>query len=402
MPRLVIATLAVMLGLASLIPLAGVLGGNNPSASHAPSGGLVQTIANWFGAATMTESAAPRVPASQAAARPAGWPVYSKAGHDITPLPEAKIQELALSLTPEQRRILLNAGTEPAFCGDLLDNPEHGTYCCRLCGLPLFNSRHKFDSGTGWPSFDRSVDPDHVRYKQDRSHGMVRNEILCARCNGHLGHVFSDGPRQTTGQRYCLNSASMQFVPENAEMPDRSRPVETATAYFAGGCFWGVEHYFEHKVPGVLDVVSGYQNGHTENPTYKQVCTGTTGHAESVRITYDPARVSFRELLEVFFWIHDPTQLNRQGPDVGTQYRSAVFAADEAQLDEARRYVKFLTENDTRFQSRPIVTQIEMAERFWEAEDYHQDYSARHNKACYIPEWRGVEPPAILTNAGVR
>jgi peptide methionine sulfoxide reductase msrA/msrB len=327
--------------------------------------------------------------------------MYSKSGYDITPLPRARVLELAASLTPEQRRILLNAGTEPPFCGDLLDNPKHGTYCCRLCSLPLFNSRHKFDSGTGWPSFDRSIDPDHVRYKTDRAHGMVRTEILCARCDGHLGHVFDDGPTGTR-RRYCLNSASMAFIEEDEPMPEASRPVQTATAYFAGGCFWGVEHFFEHNVPGVLEAISGYQNGHTDNPTYKQVCTGTTGHAESVKVVFDPARVSYRDLLEVFFWIHDPTQLNRQGPDVGTQYRSAVFAADEAQLEEARRYVKLLAENDPRFQSRPIVTQVEMAQRFWEAEDYHQDYSARNNKACYIPQWTGAEPPAILTKAGAR
>ena len=118
--------------------------------------------------------------------------------------------DLAQGLDPEERRILLHHGTEPAFCGTLLGNKRQGTYVCRLCGLPLFTSQAKFESGSGWPSFHQPVDRAHIAYLEDQSHGMVRTEIRCARCGGHLGHVFPDGPRPT-GLRYCLNSASLRF-----------------------------------------------------------------------------------------------------------------------------------------------------------------------------------------------
>ena len=309
-------------------------------------------------------------------------PRYSSSGFDVTPLSGEAIDELAQNLSDEERRVLLNDGTEPAFCGTLLDNALDGTYACKLCGLPLFASDSKFDSGTGWPSFDRAIDAEHVVYKSDRSLWMERTEIECARCTGHLGHVFSDGPTGT-GQRYCLNSASLDFFEKGSELPMRSMPITTETAYFAGGCFWGVEHYFQ-KQPGVIDVVSGYQGGHVEDPTYRQVCTGTTGHTESVRVVYDPARITYRELLDVFFVVHDPRQLNRQGPDIGTQYRSAIFAADAAQLSIAQDFVKQAA-NDPKFKGRPIVTEVNEYATFYEAEDYHQDYNARTGRACFLP-----------------
>ena len=308
-------------------------------------------------------------------------PRYSKSGYDITPLPKERVEELAKKLDPEAYRITQKAGTEPAFCGNLLDNKKDGVYCCVVCGLPLFSSEHKFNSGTGWPSFYREVDPEHVGRVKDTSYGMVRMEIDCARCGAHLGHVFDDGP-QPTGQRHCLNSASLKFYEKGSEMPAESKPIELQTAYFAGGCFWGVEHYFQ-KGPGVVDAVSGYMNGHTENPTYKDVCNHDTGHAEAVKVVFDPKRITYRRLLEAFFVMHDPTQLNRQGPDEGDQYRSGIFTTSAEQQREAEAFVKEQQATD-KFKGRKIVTVIEPAKKFYAAEEYHQDYVVKTGRACHV------------------
>lgn len=306
---------------------------------------------------------------------------YSKSGYDVTPLPPERVAELAAKLSPEAHQITQKSGTEKPFCGGLLDNKKEGTYTCVVCGLPLFSSEHKFNSGTGWPSFYREFDPDHVSRHSDRSHGMVRTEINCARCNAHLGHVFDDGPAPT-GERHCLNSASLNFVEKGDELPLESRPIETQVAYFAGGCFWGIEHYFQQG-PGVIDAVSGYMQGRVADPTYKQVSYEDTGHAETVKVVYDPKRISYRRLLEAFFEMHDPTQLNRQGPDAGTQYRSGIWYVDEDQKRAAEGFVAEL-QASTAFEGRKIVTAIEKAETFFPAEEYHQDYIERTGRACHV------------------
>lgn len=309
--------------------------------------------------------------------------MYSKSGYDITPLDAKRVKELAATLSPEERKILLDKGTERPFCGLLLNNKEAGLYACRLCGLPLFRSDAKFDSGTGWPSFFRPIDPAHIRQERDTSHGMVRTETLCARCGAHLGHVFDDGPPPTR-LRFCMNSGALRFYADGAELPPETRPAAAETAYFAGGCFWGIEDRFQ-QVPGVIDAASGYQGGTTTRPTYEQVCSGATGHAETVRVTFDPKRVTYRELLERFFRFHDPTQLNRQGPDWGPQYRSAIFAANDEQLKLAKAYIAELSRSD-RFRGRKIVTTVQPAGPFYEAEAYHQDYHVRHGGSCPLPE----------------
>jgi len=306
--------------------------------------------------------------------------MYSRAGYDVTPLTEEVKKPLLEVLDEETLRVTQNAGTERPFCGTLLDNKKNGFYACVVCGLPLFSSEHKFTSGTGWPSFFSPFAEGHVATKVDNSHGMDRVEILCARCESHLGHEFPDGPKPT-GKRFCLNSVSLHFYEEGDKLPANSTPVATETAYFAGGCFWGIEHYFQ-KGEGVINVESGYMQGNTENPTYEDICLKETGHAESTKVTFDPTVISYETLLQAFFTMHDPTQVNRQGPDKGTQYRSGIWTTSKQQLQSAKAYAQELS--DSGAVTRPIATEIEPAKTFYIAEDIHQDYIENTGRACHV------------------
>jgi peptide methionine sulfoxide reductase msrA/msrB len=254
------------------------------------------------------------------------------------------------------------AGTERPFSGKYNDHYKEGIYHCAACGMPLFPSDKKYDHGTGWPSFTDTNEKDNVTYHNDFSHSMKRIEVRCATCGSHLGHVFNDGPPPSY-QHFCINSVALDFRPES------TTTKEVAT--FAAGCFWGVEDKFS-KMEGVVHTAVGFTGGTVKDPSYPQVCQGNTGHAEAVHILFDPGIVSYTELLEAFFSMHDPTQLNRQGPDVGSQYRSAIFYHTDEQKKEAENMIQRL-ENSDRFQSK-IVTQVKPASEFYKAEEYHQKF----------------------------
>ena len=308
-------------------------------------------------------------------------------GPVLLPTLELSDSEWRARLSPEQYRILRSQGTERPFCGTLLDNKQQGVYTCAGCGLPLFSSSAKFNSGTGWPSFFQPIAEENVSQREDDSHGMIRVEINCARCDGHLGHVFPDGPPPTR-LRFCLNSESLKFTPSD-QLASLAEPTgdtaqatgNSATAVFAGGCFWCTEAAFE-QLKGVSDVTSGYAGGTKETANYRAVCNSDTGHAEVIRVTYDPTKISYDQLLDVFFDAHDPTLLNRQGNDVGTQYRSAIFYADEQQKQAAQAKIGELTERKAF--PRPIVTKLEPLTAFYPAEDYHQDYARLNPDQPYI------------------
>ncbi|MBI4911990.1 MAG: bifunctional methionine sulfoxide reductase B/A protein [Acidobacteria bacterium] len=298
--------------------------------------------------------------------------------------------ELAAKLTPMQFHVTQESGTEPPFQNAFWDNHREGLYVDVVSGEPLFSSKDKFDSGCGWPSFTRPLEGSQVVEKRDTTHGMIRTEVRSQAADSHLGHVFDDGPRDQGGLRYCINSASLRFIPvEDLEkegygkhLPLFGRPApqpKEALATLAGGCFWGMQDLLR-KQPGVLRTEVGYTGGKVKHATYKN----HEGHAEAVRIWFDPSRTSYEAILRFFFRMHDPTTLNRQGNDLGSSYRSAIFFHGEEQRRTAEK-VKAEVDASGKW-PRPLVTEITAAGDWWTAEDYHQDYLVK-NPGGYTCHW---------------
>ncbi|WNM20404.1 bifunctional methionine sulfoxide reductase B/A protein [Flavobacterium capsici] len=287
-------------------------------------------------------------------------------------------------LPPNLYAVAREADTERAFTGTMWNDETKGTYYCSVCGYKLFESNQKFTSSCGWPSFFEQDNKESIIFKPDNSYGMRRTEALCGRCNSHLGHLFDDGP-EPTGKRYCMNAVSLDFVPykvsttNNSNLDSSDSEQAKQKIVLAGGCFWCVEAVYEN-LQGVEKVVSGYAGGNAINPSYEEVCSGRTGAAEVVEITYDKTKTNLDEIFQVFFTVHDPTTLNRQGADVGTQYRSAIFYKNAEEKKAAESIIKEL--NEKVFDGK-IVTSIEKLDEFYPAESYHQNYYAQNQNKPY-------------------
>ncbi|MBG0858951.1 MAG: bifunctional methionine sulfoxide reductase B/A protein [Bacteroidales bacterium] len=271
-------------------------------------------------------------------------------------------------LSRTESAVIEKKGTEIPFTGKYTSFKGEGTYICKKCGAALYHSTDKFESDCGWPSFDAEIKGAVDRYPDPDG---MRTEIVCHSCRAHLGHVFTGERFTPKNIRHCVNSISLDFVPARLE------EGRYGTAIFAGGCFWGVEYYLQ-KTPGVISVTSGYTGGHVRNPSYKQVCTGTTGHAEAVKVIFDPDKTTYEKILRLFLEIHDPTQVGRQGPDIGDQYRSEIFYLNDEQRMAAEKNLAILKSKGFK-----IATAVTMASEFYEAEEYHQDYYFNNGKLPY-------------------
>lgn len=276
-------------------------------------------------------------------------------------------KEVYNKLSPEEERVIIHKGTELPFSGRYNIFSEKGSYHCKRCNALLYRSDDKFLSSCGWPSFDDEI---KGAIKRQKDVDGKRTEILCANCGAHLGHVFEGEGLTEKNVRHCVNSISMTFVPE------KQNP-HIAKAYFGGGCFWGVEYLLEHK-DGVISAVSGYMGGALENPSYQDVSSGNTGHLEVVEITYDAGKVSYEELAKFFFEIHDPTQVNGQGPDIGEQYLSVIFYNNEDEKTTAHKLIDVLKNKGYK-----VITKVLSVSKFWKAEEYHQNYYEKKKQQPY-------------------
>lgn len=273
----------------------------------------------------------------------------------------------ANSLPDNILAIVKDKGTEYPFSGIYHDFEGAGTYLCRLCGLALFRAASQFHSGCGWPSFDENI-TGAVLCVPDQD--GKRTEILCSRCLAHLGHVFVGENFTLNNTRHCVNTLSMDYINDQ-------QVLDTQEAIFAAGCFWGVEYFFK-RLPGVLKTEVGYIGGHKKFPSYQEVCAGTTGHLEAIRVIFDPLIINYEKLVKFYFEIHNFEQTNGQGPDIGEQYLSAIFYFDEKQQQTSLSLITELSHLGYR-----VATRVKEMSPFWPAEEYHQQYYEKNGKNPY-------------------
>lgn len=269
-------------------------------------------------------------------------------------------------LTADEAYVILQKGTERPNTGEYNNHFAEGYYACKQCDALLYRSDDKFQSSCGWPSFDDEI---AGAVKQVPDADGRRIEIVCKNCGGHLGHVFEGEGLTDKNVRHCVNSIALKF--------SSADEVSIGEAVFAGGCFWGVEYYLQQE-PGVLGTTVGFIGGQKNDPTYKEVCAKDTGHVEAVQVLFDPSVTSYEALARVFFEIHDPTQVGRQGPDVGAQYSSVIFYKDSEQKAVIEKLIKLLEDK-----GYDVVTKLVEGGKFWDAENYHQDYYQNNGKEPY-------------------